>query len=71
MNLKAVGLKEAARRCNIAYSTARKRMADGTFPVPALRRYGHTWHKFSEKDIEAYLNSGTEDAKPAKKGRAA
>ena len=60
----AVGLPEAAKRLGMAYSTARKKIADGTFPVPALPRSGRDWHKFSTADIDRYLGSAaTDDAR--------
>lgn len=61
---KAVSLKVAAERCGMSYCTARRRMSQGTFPVPALPRHGKETHKFSESDIDRYLaNGATADAR--------
>ena len=62
MSDRAISLKEAARRIGLSYSHARHKVMEGTFPVAALRRQGRSWWKFSERDIEAYLASATEDA---------
>ena len=62
MSAKAVSLRVAAERVGVSYQTARRRMADGTFPVPPLKRLGLR-HRFSEYDIEAYLRTNaTADA---------
>lgn len=55
----AVSLREAARRLGYSYSTARRKIADGNFPIPALPRHGAEWHRFSEKDIDRYLDSAS------------
>jgi excisionase family DNA binding protein len=55
----AVRLPEAARRLGLSYSTARKKVADGTFPIPALPRHGREWYRFSERDIDRYLESAS------------
>jgi predicted DNA-binding transcriptional regulator AlpA len=59
--MKAVGLREASRRCGFSYSTGRKKVADGTFPIPELPRSGREWHRYSEADIDRYLNAAATD----------
>lgn len=60
----AVGLKECARRIGIGHDHARHLVADGTFPIPELkRRSPRAHHRYSETDIDAYLRSATSDAK--------
>lgn len=60
----AVRLREAARRVGLSYRTARRKVAEGTFPVPALPRTGNDWWRFSTKDIDRYLNTAaTADAR--------
>ena len=68
---RAVGLKEAARRVGIGHDHARHLVADGTFPIPELkRRSPHAHHKCSERDIDWYLeNAATEDALPSRSRR--
>jgi len=62
---RAVSLREAAERCGMSYRTARRRVAEGTFPVPELPRRGREWHRYSELDIDRYLASAaTADAQP-------
>lgn len=62
----AVGLKEASRRLGLSYGTARHKVLTGTFPVPALPRRGREPWRFSESDIDRYLDSaGTADARKA------
>ena len=53
----------------MSYKTARRKVADGTFPVPELKRVGpRDWHRYSEVDIDAYLQSNaTADALPARR----
>lgn len=64
--MKAVSLKVAAERCGMSYQTARRKMAEGTFPIPALPRHGRDWHRFSEYEIEKYLiGASTADARTA------
>lgn len=66
MKPKAVSLRVAAERCGMAYSTARRKVVEGTFPIPELPRRGLEWHRFSEQDIDRYLNSAaTDDARTA------
>lgn len=61
---KAVSLREAAGRVGMSYRTARRKVAEGTFPVPELPRSGRDWHRYSEADIDRYLNTAaTEDAR--------
>ena len=61
----AVTLREAARRCGLSYRTARRKVAEGTFPVPELPRIQpRDWHRYSTADIDAYLHSAaTDDAR--------
>lgn len=62
----AVSLREAARRLGFAYITARQKMVAGTFPIPALPRQGREPWRFSERDIDRYLDSAaTADARTA------
>lgn len=59
-----VGLPEAARRLGMSYSTARKKVMVGTFPIPELPRTGREWHRYSEVEIDRYLDSAsTADAR--------
>ena len=51
----AVSLREAARRLGRSYQTARRQMALGTFPVPALPRHHREMHRFSERDIDRFI----------------
>lgn len=65
MNARAVGLRECARRIDISYRTAQRLVAEGTFPVPELTRVGRK-HRYSERDIERYLDeNATADARKA------
>lgn len=67
MKAKAVSLRIAAERCGMSYGNARRKVAEGTFPVPALPRVGpRDWHRYSEVDIDRYLaNASTDDARKA------
>lgn len=61
---KAVSLRIAAERVGMSYTTARRKVALGTFPVPLLPRHGKEWHRVSELDIDNYLRNGaTDDAR--------
>lgn len=65
----AVGLKECARRIGMSHSHARHLVADGTFPIPELkRRPGKSHHQYSEAAIAAYLQSDTSDASTSARG---
>lgn len=55
----AVDLKEAARRLGMSYSTAKKKAMDGKFPIPALPRKGKEHWRFSERDIDRYLDGAS------------
>lgn len=64
MKPRAISLKDAAARLGMSYGTARNRMAAGTFPIPHLPRIGRSWIKFSERDLDRYLDSAaTDDAR--------
>ena len=56
MKPKAVSLREAAARIGLSYQTGRRRVAEGTFPIPELPRTGRSWHRYSERDIDRYLD---------------
>lgn len=58
---KAVSLREACTRLGFSLSTGRRKATDGTFPIPALPRHGREWHRFSEYDIDRYLQSASTD----------
>lgn len=64
MKPKAISLRQAAERVGYSYGHARRLIAEGTFPIPALKRLGaRGWHKFSEQDVDRYLaTSATADA---------
>lgn len=66
----AVGLKECARRIGMSHDHARHLVAEGTFPVPELKRRPgkRSHHQYSDAAIDAYLQS---DTASAKKGEAA
>lgn len=64
----AISLRDASARLGFSVKTGRRRIAEGTFPVPALPRHGKSWWKFSTADIDRYLNSAATD--DARKGAA-
>jgi hypothetical protein len=59
----AVGLKDCARRIGMSHDHARKLVANGTFPIPELKRRPGTksHHQYSDAAIEKYLQSDTEE----------
>lgn len=60
---RAVSLREACSRLGMSYATGRRKIAEGTFPVPALPRHGREWHRFSDLEIDRYLaDASTADA---------
>lgn len=64
MKPSAVGLKVAAARLGMSYRDARRKVAEGRFPIPELPRQGRNWHKYSEVEIDRYLGSAsTADAR--------
>lgn len=67
MTPRAVSLREAAYLVGMSYRSARRKVAEGTFPVPELPRVQpRDWHRYSTSDIDIYLASAaTDDARMA------
>lgn len=60
---RGVSLRDASKRLGFSYQTGRRKVAEGTFPVPLLPRRGREWHKVSEVEIDRYLSqASTADA---------
>lgn len=61
---RAVSFRECCRRLDISERTGKRRLADGTFPIPELpRRAARGHHKFSTVVIDRYLaEESTADA---------
>jgi hypothetical protein len=58
----AVTLRVCCDRIGLSYRTAERRLAEGTFPIPALprlRRQRGVKHLFSSVDIDRYLDSAS------------
>src|SRR5687767_1048002 len=52
---RGVRLPEACRRLGFSVRTGRRRLADGTFPIPYLPRVGQSAYIFSTVLIDEYL----------------
>jgi hypothetical protein len=53
---RAIGLQECCERLGISYRTGKRRLAAGSFPIPALpRRAPREHHKFSTLEVDLYF----------------
>lgn len=60
MKSHAVGLRACCQRLDISYTTGKRRIAAGTFPIPALPRKAAGEHlKFSSSEIDRYLDEAS------------
>jgi hypothetical protein len=60
MTSQAVSLVVCCERIGISARTGKRRLAEGTFPVPSLPRLtARSHHKFSTVEIERYLTEAS------------